>query len=425
MCDRLAVIADDLTGSMDAAIMMWIEGWRVGVVEAYDAIAEDAREWDAVIFSAATRGVGPADAYAATRAGTAAFQEAGFARFYKKMSSTVQGNVGSELDAVLDAAGETFAVVVPAFPQNGRTTRGGVHYVRGVPVAETSLRYHPTSPITTSYLPDLLAAQTRRRIRRLDLDVIRRGLPAIGEELSRLHTDAELVLADAETIDDVGVLAAATGNVRVLAGASAFAGALRPPRERRAAPARMPRVDGPVLIVAGSVSETTAEQVRVAVAGGVPAVDVDVERLRVAPQDEVGRVVDAATRVLGEAPAVLIHTLGETLRDASRTAPPEADPAAARDFGARVGTHLGEIVRRIRRGGLGALIIAGGDTSASVSARVGFVRHSIVAPFQMGVPITLSEGRSGQALLTVMKSGNFGASDFFLSVLSALRAFQT
>ena len=102
--------------------------------------------YPALIVEAGTRGDDPATAYARTREATRRLLDWGRRPLYKKMSSTFQGNIGAEIDAMLDEAGEDFTIVVPAFPENGRITRGGIHYVHGVPIGDTWLAHHPDQP---------------------------------------------------------------------------------------------------------------------------------------------------------------------------------------------------------------------------------------------------------------------------------------
>ena len=93
----------------------------------------------------------------------------GAERLYKKTCSVFRGNVGAELDAMLDAAGAESAVVVAAFPANGRTTRGGIHHVRGVPLDQSEFARDPIHPRTESNLVADLARQTARPLRLLEI----------------------------------------------------------------------------------------------------------------------------------------------------------------------------------------------------------------------------------------------------------------
>ena len=58
----------------------------------------------------------------------------GIPHIYKKTDSALRGNIGAELEAMMQASGEEQLPFVPAFPQIGRTTVNGTHFIEGVPV---------------------------------------------------------------------------------------------------------------------------------------------------------------------------------------------------------------------------------------------------------------------------------------------------
>lgn len=126
----------------------------------------------------------------------------------KRIDSTLRGNLGPELAAVLETLGsESMAVVTGAYPASRRTTVKGYHYVGGVLLAETPVRNDPLSPVTESHVPTLLAAQTRLPIGELGLEQIRRGPAAVAAALrDQAGRSIRLVAADAETDADIANL---------------------------------------------------------------------------------------------------------------------------------------------------------------------------------------------------------------------------
>ena len=71
-----------------------------------------------------------------------------------------RGNSGAERTALLRASGEKRLPFLPAYPQVGRTTVGGVHLVNGVPVAESVFGQDPFEPVRHSSVAELIAAQS-------------------------------------------------------------------------------------------------------------------------------------------------------------------------------------------------------------------------------------------------------------------------
>jgi uncharacterized protein YgbK (DUF1537 family) len=65
------------------------------------------------------------------------------------------------------------------------------------------------------------------------------------------------------------------------------------------------------------------------------------------------------------------------------------------------------------------MVVAGGETSGAVVTRLGVRRLRIGAAIDPGVPWTYAEV-GDTALLLALKSGNFGAPDFFLKAFAML-----
>lgn len=222
----IAVIADDLTGASDAGVQFARRGLRSYVVFDLDSqrVADQA---EVVAVDTDTRGLSADAAYARVRHVAEQLRRLEPALVYKKVDSTLRGNLAAEIDAVMDAFDFAVAVVAPAYPAQGRTTRGGIQYQRGVPV-------------TNADLVRMLRAGSRRDA-------------------------ASLVVCDAETEADLRGIAdsqSARGDV-LWVGSAGLAEQLAeslghhvygPMGAWRA-------VDGPILVVAGTASEVTRRQV--------------------------------------------------------------------------------------------------------------------------------------------------------------------
>src|SRR5215210_7261990 len=147
----IAVIADDLTGAADAGVQLVRAGYRTAVV--FHGEEAPTADIDAISFDTDSR---------TTPAGLAAKRVAEVARVvrsarvvYKKLDSTLRGNVAVELAAAFGAAGRKRTIVAPAFPDAGRITVRGIQLVHGVPVDETEVRDDPQTPVREAHVPIL------------------------------------------------------------------------------------------------------------------------------------------------------------------------------------------------------------------------------------------------------------------------------
>src|SRR3954463_919522 len=123
---EVAVIADDLTGAADTGIALALAGIPTFVAFGEQIPPADSR---VVAFDTDSRAL-DAGAAAARAGGVASrARERGVRTIYKKIDSTLRGNVGAENAAIfraLTGQGQPAVVVAcPAFPAMGRTTRDG------------------------------------------------------------------------------------------------------------------------------------------------------------------------------------------------------------------------------------------------------------------------------------------------------------
>src|SRR4051812_10256876 len=133
---RFWVIADDLTGALDTAAPFAARGWRTCVVPwPGSSTLATATEWqrmagasDVVVVDTSSRHVAPREAARRVRAAVTAAQGirrrrgADAYQLYKKIDSTLRGNVAAELAAFRATTGVARLPLAPAFPAQGRTT---------------------------------------------------------------------------------------------------------------------------------------------------------------------------------------------------------------------------------------------------------------------------------------------------------------
>ena len=154
----IGVVADDITGSNDIGIMFAKSGYLVHVYpyDAFDTRCHDSDELpDVLILNTESRFDKPEVAYRKVYEATEVLKALGCTHFYKKTCSVFRGNIGMEFDAMLDALGHSFGVVVLGFPKNGRITKEGLHYVHGKLLEESEFRNDPVHPMLKSNLVDI------------------------------------------------------------------------------------------------------------------------------------------------------------------------------------------------------------------------------------------------------------------------------
>ena len=422
---RLGVIADDLTGANDTGVQFAQHGARTLVPMDWHDLAGFGRAADVLVLNTNSRGL-PADV-AARRARVAAeaLRKAGVESIYKKIDSTCRGNVGAELDAILDVYAVPLTVLAPSFPPAGRAVRNGVLTVKGTPVHRTAIGRDPVTPVRESHLPTLLGGQLRRPIYPLCLPVLRGPASHVAKSLKAWREGPSgVVLADAVTPRDLVRLAALLireGLIQVVAGSAGLATALSavlpwPHRKREALPA----AQGPVLLVLGSPNPVSLEQVAwLEGRGHATAVRTTIREV-VAGGDRFRRELD---RVAGKVQAEILAgrdtvlTLKQPPASSAKTRRPLRPSASG-----ALSEFLGRATRLVARGGsLGALVLCGGDIAIAACRALRAGGIELLGEVEAGVPWGRLVGGELPGLPTVTKAGGFGEPATFRRAIRFLR----
>ncbi len=257
---KILIVADDFTGANDTAVLAPMIG-----LSAYTVLAKDLEEAsfqaiqaDCIAVSTESRAVAPAEAYQAVREATDLFRNDETILFSKRIDSTLRGNLGYEIDGMLDALGSgRTAMVVPALPGAGRVYKDGCLYVNKVPLSQTAAARDPKNPVTTDSPLELLRAQSRYPVCSLSLRDVRSGARHLVEKIQELrHEGSMLILFEAETGPDLAAIAEAvtvSGQDFICVDPGVFTLACM----RQLAPAPE---EGKLLFVIGSVNQVTSDQ---------------------------------------------------------------------------------------------------------------------------------------------------------------------
>ena len=252
---RLLMIADDFTGALDTGVQFAACGVATRVITGQNvSLKELAGTCEVLVVDAETRHMPSSAAHAVVYGIVAQAVELGVPHIYKKTDSALRGNVGGELTALMEASGEESLPFLPAFPQMDRNTLDGVHYINGVPVAESVFGADPFEPVRHSRVADLIAEQS---------DVAVHSFPALTEN-APIPQEGGIWVFDASSqaaLENTGKRLLAAGKLRIMAGCAGF-GAVLPELLHlgNGKPTPMPTLEKNFLVICGSVNPITVAQ---------------------------------------------------------------------------------------------------------------------------------------------------------------------
>jgi uncharacterized protein YgbK (DUF1537 family) len=367
---------------------------------------------DAVVVALKSRSIAARQAVELARAADDWLRARGAGHVMFKICSTFDstdaGNIGPVGDALLEALGARQAIYCPAFPENGRTIFFGHLFVGDLLLSDTHMRHHPLNPMTDASLVRVLARQTRHKVGLVALKQVQAGSATLRAALDRLAAEGVAhVVVDAVADTDLGIIGEAVGDDRLVTGGSGVALGLPAAYRRRGLLAHksgadaLPRIAGAAAVLAGSCSAATLGQIA-AFKGPHLALDTDA----ICRGEAVGeRALAWARDKLGNGPILL-----------SASDKPEAVKALQSKYGIEASSQaiektMAALAKGLVAAGVGRLVVAGGETSGAVVGALDVTALRIGPEIDPGVPWTASVG--ARPLLLALKSGNFGAPDFF------------
>ena len=409
----LGCIADDFTGATDLANTL-VKGGMTAV-QVIGVPTGPLPEADAIIIALKSRTAPVGEAVAQSLAACDALLAAGakqiFWKYCSTFDSTDQGNIGPVADALLKRLGSGFALACPAFPTNGRTIYLGHLFVGNALLNESGMENHPLTPMTDANLVRVLGRQTDGAVGLVPFNTVEQGAAATRQAMMRLGEQGRrYAIVDAVTDQHLLAIGEAAAQHALITGGSGVAMGL-PENFRRAGllPARgnaasLPPMQGMAAVVAGSCSRATLGQIGLA-RDHVPVLELDALATPDAAALTAQSLEWVAGKLSADRPVVI-----------AASAPPEKVAALqaklGRDAaGALIETAMAAIAEGLVAQGVGRLVVAGGETSGAVVQRLGVTALRIGPEIDPGVPWTFAEPRG---LHLALKSGNFGARDFFL-----------
>ncbi|WP_299391750.1 3-oxo-tetronate kinase [Pelagibius sp.] len=418
----LGCIADDLTGATDLALMLMRGGMRTLQVIGVPDDAGSLPQADAVVVALKSRTIPAEEAVAQSLASAEALLAAGarqlFFKYCSTFDSTDRGNIGPVTEALMERLDCSFTLACPAFPATGRTVYLGHLFVGNLLLSDSPLKDHPLTPMRDPNLVSVLSRQTGRSVGLVPFDVVDRGADVLTEAF-REAEEAGTAIAIVDAVSDrhLHTIGEAAAELPLITGGSGVAIGLPETFRRRGQIASDDPVagfappKGRAAILAGSCSAATQEQVAEARAAGVPALRVDPQDLA-SGQTGVAEILAWAAEQGGEGPLLVYSTAApETVRSVQ-------DRLGRDAAGALVEEALAQVACGLVDQGVRRLIVAGGETSGAVVQALGVRVLEIGPEIDPGVPWTVAAGTPSLAL--ALKSGNFGAPDFFVKAWDLL-----
>lgn len=420
------IIADDLTGANDSALQFHLHGAKTQILLNENVEELNLNGTQTWAISTESRNIPPKDAYEKIKYITQVMQSKFNPDYYfKKIDSTVRGNISVEILGMLEVLNWDASVIIPAFPAEGRVTVGGYHLLKGIPIERTEMARDPFSPICESHLPTLLVNQIGEEYKNLvgsiDLKEVMNGAAPILKSINeQIANGKKLIVVDAVSTTDIEqiLLAMNKSDYNILpAGTAATARVLSDmwftDLDRENIDITIPEL--PKLIISGSATEITESQIRTFENSddfdeNSFCINLNIDDILNGVKDEL---VDRIINNLGQNNIVVVHT-SNIVRNFDGFSDASLDAELTKDKLAYMITdYLADLTRKVTDKKEVLLILFGGETSYKCCSAINANQLQLMD--EVAPAIALSIDHQNHWIVT--KSGNLGGTNTLIDIL--------
>lgn len=439
---RIVLIADDITGANDSGVHLARCGWSTSVMFGLDEKLLKDRE--AIVFDTDSRSLPAAEAFRLVKE-TALFAHQTFPRLdivFKKMDSTLRGNIGVEIDAVYEVFQPDFVIISPGHPANGRKVIDGFHFLNDRLLHETEIAQDPKTPVLESSVPELLRLQTKRAIAHVPHSLFEAGEQAFQEWLKTAYGhQMPYLVFDSRTDEDLKqtvAWVARSGYSVVWAGSAGLANALSEAFGRHAekAEVNIKPTSRPVLLMVGSVSQVSRSQLaytlKEADIAGIELDAVKVVESEASAKEEIERVFLEAQRQAKNGKHIAFYTTGERKNIEKVQGIGKAQGKSKSEISIEISSALAEAAELLLSAQpVQGLVLTGGDTVRQLFERMHVGEMELIDEIELGIPLgrieiteKCEQGTKIKEMYVITKAGAFGKESSLLHGIRLLEGMK-
>ncbi|MFS0774940.1 four-carbon acid sugar kinase family protein [Neobacillus sp. 3P2-tot-E-2] len=420
---RISVISDDLTGASDCGGQLVRFGLKVSVV--VQEHSEKTDDYDAVIYNTDSRSVTGFEAYQRVKKVCDTIKAGPVDLVYKKIDSTMRGNIGVEINAIYDSFSPDFVIIAPAFPVNGRKVINGIHYLNSVKLENTEVAKDPKTPVRDSEIKRLIENQSKRKVEHITFEEIHQGYGTIMDKLvSCKNNQISYITVDSVQESDLEKLVELIHQTDFSVVWVGSAGLMNHLPEiygmtqvQKTLP--LPIHHEPVLLVVGSVSEAGRSQLE-HLLNYSDTVGLEMDSAKVLQDEdkemELMRILSGAKEAILQGKNVVLYSSNNVIETRKIGEQLGYDAVKISNI---ISMVLGELAAKmITVHDLKYLFLTGGDTAQQVFLQLNANEFILLDEVESGIP--LGRVSTDKELLIVTKAGNFGSKEVMLKAVYKL-----
>lgn len=424
---KLAVIADDLTGANDTALQFAKRNIKSSVEINFVEIT-DIEDKEVIVIDTDSRDLDKELAYKKVKDICEKISKYDIKCIYKKVDSTLRGNLGIEIKAVDDIFNPDIVIIAPAYPANQRITIGGYHLLEGKPIELTEIANAPKTPVKKSYLPAILGEQVDEKIAIVDFKLLRQKIDIVTKKISEFVKNGKrwIVFDIIEEENFITLMNAVKKYKNILWVGSAGLAEYLPYYYRWTGEKflSMNRRKGSILICAGSVSHITQNQVQTLLnKEKINLVKINMASLLEDKDNELMKKAQIINQLIKAQENILLATAQSDDEVEKAIEIGKKYNLSRKEVSEKIANIMAELIRSINVNNLSGMILTGGDMAVHICRAIGVNSIKIISEIDSGVPLGYIESNKLEKLFIVTKAGAFGKPDVFIKSIRAIEEF--
>ncbi len=416
LCKSIIIIADDFTGANDTAAQFSKLGFSTITLLKFELLRKLIKKYNVIAIDTESRMLDPKISYEILFNIGKNIKEIDINNkilIYKKVDSTLRGNIIEEIKGLYDALNPDIIIFAPAYPKQSRTTIGGVHMVNGIPVDQTIFGKDLRTPVKSSHIPSIFMPFFGKDYKHVFLEDLR------SNKLYEFFNNYKFLSFDIENDNDIKILIEKLFEIKnkrkiIWVGSAGLA-------EHIAYNIIRKKIK-PILIVIGSANEITKNQIRKFLNEyGGHLILINIKDLIKNFDIELKRVINEIFKALNSSLDIVITTsYDEKQFNDSKEMAYEMN-ITIKDIGNIIAKKFGELISSIINEfgwkSFKGMFISGGDTSIAIIKQLGINSIIVKGEIETGIPIL-----NYKKFIIITKAGGFGKEDTLIKVITKMKS---
>ena len=390
--DNYLIIADDFTGANDTGVQLKKRGIKTNVILDTKNINDFSISY---VIDTESRGLTEKDAYEKVKNQIKKLFTQDFELVYKKVDSTLRGNIVSEIKAVDEEYKPELIIFAPAFPDIKRTTIDGIQKLNDVRIVDTEVAKDPKKPVKEDNINKLLQKGFEEKIVHYGLNEIREK--NISFKKGRVYT------FDVENNEDMLKIvksALDTGKRILWVGSAGMADSIL----------KVKKPFKPSLGVVGSISDISRQQLKYAEGCGMQILKINISKLL--KDETIESYISSSLERLNKGKDLIITSAYEREDYKEAVSAGQEKNLSKEEVSMYTQEILGEIaIEIIKRVKISGIFLTGGDTAIGFINKAKASGSSIVEEVITGIPLMKLTGGEFNGLKIITKAGAFGKNE--------------